>query len=1346
MPFGLRLKKTRRYNVSGKNSFVARIQLLDSAVLEITLTPESLGQDCLDTIAQKLQLEENIYFGLQYSNKNYKLRWVDLEKPLKKQLDKNAHDSMLRLGVMLYTTNIQTLRHEMTRYMYFLQLKSDFIEGILPCNEEQAVTLASFALQAEIGNSDPAKHTVEFYQNEYVLLPKNMTTENVSLSELLLKVMNAHQAKVGMSTCQSELGYIEQAAKLQGYGQESFPAKDDSGNELFISASFSGLSVKHLNRQETVHFEWHEVVSMGHNRRAFGVGTSRSHDVLQFQMEDAETAKYVCRICRLQQQFHKYTVETVKLGSREVLVDGFPADKLITVVDPERRLSMDGQQMSGKMRNRDSLILGEGASSEENLPHHMMADGQLGNQQFIIGQTGNTNFTTSQLSLDNQHAYDMGPFTTSQLSLDRPPTDYSYSNGNLVMLDQNGSVYSAPSVNSLNYGLHNQVSPNSSNPSLTNNEKVRAHLQASLPAYRQSPDYEAFIQARLQQRLLTVSEQSQSVGNLGKQNGYGHMESVLYPQPELRQHNHNNHYRQQFRLSYGGTPNNYYTGNNMDYSLESLQHGLLIKTPHGNIVHTISVPELTSEHIQTTEEYITAKLLKNKYKPPPPYPRGSASTPNLARQSNNYLVSSSSPDLVSRRLQAIEAMHEVNLHGSGNVNIDADLSQSLPIEAFQQMRIQDYHAQVGMYSRHVSQGYQQQYSPQQREFKPALTLNLTDKAQPSDLSMIAVPTGYEDNLPTPPDKSRIMSPFQEYAGPLVSPPSEFADHSDIDSNMSPGSVGSPTRHFHLPPHGMGDIYNSQPSLPENHLTYVTGGFGQMNGTGQLGSPTRVYSMPQLHPEMREVNPSHYAMLHVDQANYVNTVQGFHGQQQQQHHTSEIETILAERKTNQSQGFATSMHANPKDNITQETPLNDHTTQSSSPTPALPQSTDDVHSHKPKQPELKASSVSSKPSTNPPSTTQQPSTSKASSTPPATSSSNHKQTVASKSPTLPLSPDSEGSEVLEDLGTDNGGYIGPLKLAAMSGLTLLRPRDMPAQPEEETKHPRDARRKILEKQLREGQVFTEYEQITKKREGAVCYTSKLPENVSRNRFKDVLPYEDCRVELSSSHHNSGGYINASRVKVPVAGELLHYIAAQGPMENTVQDWWRMVWESGTQVIAMLTKLKEDGKEKCFKYWPDCTSPKKNTAEFGPFRVIAQFSNDSGCYITSGLTLRHVPSGEQRTVWHLQYNDWPNQGCPDDVHGFLSFLEEFQSVCRHANSMNEVEVGPPPIVHCSAGVGRTGVLLLVDIMISSLEHNEEINIPKMMGILRQQRMLMVQTVGQYTFVYKALIQSLKNTRLI
>ncbi|XP_071509789.1 tyrosine-protein phosphatase non-receptor type 21-like [Diadema antillarum] len=1375
MPFGLRLKKTRRYNVSGKNSFVAKIQLLDCNVLEITLTPESLGQDCLDTIAQKLQLEESIYFGLQYSNKNYKLRWVDLEKPLKKQLDKNAHDSMLRLGVMLYTTNVQTLQHEITRYMYYLQLKSDIIEGILPCSVDQAVSLASLAAQAEFGDYDPTKHSVEFLQNNYVLLPKNLTTDNETLCSMLVKVVIEFQAKKGMSPEVSELAYIEVASKLEGYGQESFPAKDDSGNELFIGASFSGLTVKHLNRQETAYIQWHEVQSMGHNRRVFGVGTAKSQDVMQFQMEDAETAKYVCRICRLQQQFHKYTVETVKLGSREVLVDGFPEDKMIGGMDPDRRLSMEGQPLPGMMgSNKDHLMPGEGASSDESLPYHMPVDGHPANQRFIITAQGNANYTTSQQSLENQHPYDIGPFTTSELSLDRPSMDYNYSNGNLVTLDQNGSVYSAPSVNSLNYGLHTQVSPNSSNPSLTNNEMFRSKLHTGLPAYRPSPDYESLIQARLKQRLLTVSEQSQSVGNLGKQNNFGAMENVMYAQPELRpqSRNHNNHYRQQFRLSYGGTPNNYYNSNNMDYSLESLQHGLLIKTPHGNIVHTISVPELTSGNIQTTEEYITAKLLKNKYKPPPPYPRGSASTPNLARQGINYLMSSSSPDLVGRRLQAIEAVQEVNYHGSGNVHGETDLTQSLPIEAFNQLRIQphqDYHPTVGMYSRHVPGGFQQQLSPQQpADFKPSLTLNLADKAAPADIPM-SVPSGYEDNLPSPPvDHSLSINPFHDYAVPLVSPPSEFADQSDIDSNLSPGSLGSPSHHFLLPPHGHGDILlsNSQPSLPEHSLSYMHSGagVGHMSGGGHPGSPTRVYSMPQLHPEMREVNPGQYAMLHVDHANFVNTSQGF----AMSAHNSDVETVLTGMGSPSRGSPGGVMHSVPMAHFSPEdhspvnsggssfgSPQHEHAGQTLqelqegvSEDMVFSKASGSLIASQAGLPDLANTSPSNDSSTDihPDLDVSTSSTIK-----PGSSCDGDRSVTPSaegmSEPNLPVStklpqPAAKQEEQLKE--TER--YIGPLKMAAMSGLTLLRPRDLPDDPEEEAKHPRDARRKILEKQLREGQVFTEYEQIPKKKAGAIYYTSRLPENAKRNRFKDVLPYEDCRMELSSSKENSGGYINASPIKVPIAGEMLQYIAAQGPLECTVNDWWRMVWEQGTRVIAMLTKLEEGGKEKCFRYWPDCKTPKKNTAEFGPFRVIGQFSNDSGCYVTSGLTLRHVPSGEQRTVWHLQYNDWPNQGCPDDVHGFLSFLEEFQSVCRHANSMNENEVGPPPIVHCSAGVGRTGVLLLADVMISSLEHNEEINIPKMLDILRQQRMLMVQTVGQYTFVYKALVQFLKNTRLI
>ncbi|XP_039594753.1 tyrosine-protein phosphatase non-receptor type 14-like [Polypterus senegalus] len=133
---------------------------------------------------------------------------------------------------------------------------------------------------------------------------------------------------------------------------------------------------------------------------------------------------------------------------------------------------------------------------------------------------------------------------------------------------------------------------------------------------------------------------------------------------------------------------------------------------------------------------------------------------------------------------------------------------------------------------------------------------------------------------------------------------------------------------------------------------------------------------------------------------------------------------------------------------------------------------------------------------------------------------------------------------------------------------------------------------------------------------------------------------------------------------------------------------------------------------------------------------------------GLKVKHLLLGQERTVWHLQYTDWQDQRIPEDVQGFLSYLEEIQSVRRHTNSMLEPSKGrnPPVVVHCSAGVGRTGVVILAELMISCLEHNEKTDVPMMLQSLRQQRMLMVQTVAQYKFVYQVLIQFLKNSRLI
>lgn len=326
-------------------------------------------------------------------------------------------------------------------------------------------------------------------------------------------------------------------------------------------------------------------------------------------------------------------------------------------------------------------------------------------------------------------------------------------------------------------------------------------------------------------------------------------------------------------------------------------------------------------------------------------------------------------------------------------------------------------------------------------------------------------------------------------------------------------------------------------------------------------------------------------------------------------------------------------------------------------------------------------------------------------------------------------------------------IGPLKWAALNGLSMARV-PVPEDSQDDTsKVPMDERCKMLERKLEEDMVFTEYEQIPKKMVDGVFTTAILPENAERNRFRDVVPYEQNRVELVPTKENNTGYVNASHIKVTVAGEDWHYIATQGPLPHTCHDFWQMVWEQGVNVIVMVTAEEEGGKPKTHRYWPKLGS-KHSSATYGKFKVTTKFRTDSGCYATTGLKVKHLLSGQERTVWHLQYTDWPDHGCPEDVQGFLSYLEEIQSVRRHTNSMldSTKSCNPPIVVHCSAGAGRTGVVILTEVMVGCLEHNEKLEVPVMLGFLRQQRMLMVQTIAQYRFVYQVLIQFLKNSRLI
>lgn len=325
-------------------------------------------------------------------------------------------------------------------------------------------------------------------------------------------------------------------------------------------------------------------------------------------------------------------------------------------------------------------------------------------------------------------------------------------------------------------------------------------------------------------------------------------------------------------------------------------------------------------------------------------------------------------------------------------------------------------------------------------------------------------------------------------------------------------------------------------------------------------------------------------------------------------------------------------------------------------------------------------------------------------------------------------------------------MGPLKVAHLNGLSVSR-QPMHDEVMDDPEHAsNDERCKVLEQHMDRGELLKEYESIPKRRPGGECSIAQLPDNSDKNRFQDVLPYDDTRVELVPTKENNTGYINASHIRVTVGGQEWSYIATQGPLSNTCQDFWQMVWEQGVSIIAMVTAEEESGREKSFRYWPRLGS-RHNTVTYGRFKITTRFRTESGCYATTGLKIKLLTTGQERTLWHLQYTDWPDHGCPEDFKGFLTYLEEVQSVRRHTNSISDPKnTTQPVLVHCSAGVGRTGVVILSEIMIACLEHNETLDVPKVLMALRAQRMMMVQMLSQYTFIYKVLIQYLRNSRLI
>lgn len=264
------------------------------------------------------------------------------------------------------------------------------------------------------------------------------------------------------------------------------------------------------------------------------------------------------------------------------------------------------------------------------------------------------------------------------------------------------------------------------------------------------------------------------------------------------------------------------------------------------------------------------------------------------------------------------------------------------------------------------------------------------------------------------------------------------------------------------------------------------------------------------------------------------------------------------------------------------------------------------------------------------------------------------------------------------------------------------------------------------------------------------TASNPNNRAKNRYQNVLPHEETRVRLQVPDGSaSSDYINASFIS-DASGKPA-YIACQGPLEETTCDFWRMIWQENASVIVMLTRVFEIDRPKCWVYWPKRVDPVLQVGSEFCLRLVSSTAfqhyivrkivlervGTSGCPLAASDFDVHAKPQlikvERRTLLHIQYTAWPDYGAPPSSESF----HEIRRLASHYNSP-----GAPIVVHCSAGLGRTGTFCVIDTILRRVREDLRtkigvvtLNFVEAVLRCRAARANMVQTVEQYEFCYKA-----------
>jgi len=504
MPFSFfRGKKKEKYTLSQKNSCLLKVKLLDGNHTECSVTAESTGRDCINTALSKNNIDEVEFFGLKYNlkNKNKEYRWIDLDKPIKKHLDKYSSDSVVILGIIFYVPSINYIKQEVTRYFYYLQVREDIITGKISCSDKDIIELTSLFLQADNGSYNPTTHNLAYIidiNDTNLLIPKNYSeTKNESQMKIIYaNILERYKSKLNLPTSDAELQYIQYTMLLPSFSQQMYCRYAKSTNKVSgvgltvsIGTSCKGIIVisPDAGPDGVETFLWDEYNSSVKGN-ILTLEAPLLNKTRQFTTNDSENAKYMGKVFSLYKKFH----EKLKL-QEDMEVQESDSENLNSATNNTNGINGHSKKKS-KITRRPTLRKNRDSDAESSASikmrevNNQSEETELRNGHMIDSQY---NLYSSQSSLDPTSAY-----MSSHSSLNK------YHNSQMA---NNGSMYHGSRRTSQNLvgnsylSLSNQSHRNSLVASSASINSHQDYNGMPLPPYQKCPDYNMAVRARRRQ-------------------------------------------------------------------------------------------------------------------------------------------------------------------------------------------------------------------------------------------------------------------------------------------------------------------------------------------------------------------------------------------------------------------------------------------------------------------------------------------------------------------------------------------------------------------------------------------------------------------------------------------------------------------------------------------------------------------------------------------------------------------------------------------------------------------------------------------------------------------------------